>query len=137
MNAGAHAQGHASRASAHIDTHLRDARARTSATQRDQREEIATTQDDDRTAITRDDYRRQTHRGMTRAELLALPVTVDIGTAARALGLGRSTGYELARRREFPCRVLRVGSSYRVPTADLLRVLGVTPEDRDAASPVE
>ncbi len=52
------------------------------------------------------------HRGgMTVAELLALPVVVDITTAARALGLGRSTGYELAQAREFPCRVLRVGSS--------------------------
>lgn len=51
--------------------------------------------------------------GLTRAELLALPVTVDVPTAARALGLGRSTAYELARRDEFPCRVLRIGSSYR------------------------
>jgi len=66
---------------------------------------------------------------MSRAELLALPVTVDIGTAARALGLGRSTGYELARRGEFPCRILRVGSSYRVPTAELLRVLGIVDPD--------
>jgi excisionase family DNA binding protein len=72
---------------------------------------------------------------MTVAELLALPVVVDITTAARALGLGRSTGYELARRGEFPCRVLRVGSSYRVPTAELLRVLGITPEQRDQAPP--
>lgn len=68
------------------------------------------------------------HCGMTGAELLALPVTVDVATAARALGLGRSTGYELARRGAFPCRVLRVGCSYRVPTADLLRVLGVANE---------
>ena len=74
-------------------------------------------------------------RTMTRAELFALPVTVDIDTASRALGLSRSTGYELARRREFPCRVLRVGSSYRVPTADLLRVLGVTLEDRNPEPP--
>ena len=66
------------------------------------------------------------HRnGLTRAELLAMPVTVDIPTAARALGLGRSTAYELARRGRFPCRVLRIGSSYRVPTAELLRVLGI------------
>ena len=65
--------------------------------------------------------------GMTLAELLAMPVTVDIGTAARALGLGRSTGYELARRGEFPCRVLHVGSSYRVPTVELMRLLGVDP----------
>lgn len=76
------------------------------------------------------------HRGgMTVAELLALPVVVDITTASRALGLGRSTGYELARRDEFPCRVLRVGSSYRVPTAELLRVLGITPDQRNHAPP--
>ncbi len=74
-----------------------------------------------------------TSRGFTRSELLALPVTVDIGTAARALGLGRSTGYELTRRDEFPCRVLHVGSSYRVPTAELLRVLGIEPDERPAA----
>jgi predicted DNA-binding transcriptional regulator AlpA len=63
--------------------------------------------------------------GVTMAELLAMPVMVDITTASRALGLGRSTGYELARRGEFPCRVLHVGSSYRVPTAELLRTLGI------------
>lgn len=74
-------------------------------------------------------------KGLTRAELLALPVTVDIGTAARALGLGRSTGYELARRGEFPCRVLHVGSSYRVPTAELLRVLGIGLDDRPTVNP--
>jgi excisionase family DNA binding protein len=73
--------------------------------------------------------------GMTRAELLALPVTVDVATAARALGLGRSTGYELARRGEFPCRVLRVGGSYRVPTADLLRVLGIAPDEPNPLPP--
>jgi excisionase family DNA binding protein len=72
-----------------------------------------------------DDNKPHHSDGMSRAELLALPVTVDIGTAARALGLGRSTGYELARRGEFPCRILRIGSSYRVPTAELLRVLGI------------
>jgi predicted DNA-binding transcriptional regulator AlpA len=69
------------------------------------------------------------HSGMTLAELLALPVMVNIDTASRALGLGRSTGYELARRDEFPCRVLRVGSSYRVPTAELLRLLGIDPSE--------
>ncbi len=67
--------------------------------------------------------------GLTRGELLALPAVVDVTTAARALGLGRSTAYELARRDEFPCRVIRVGSSYRIPTADLLRVLGIDPAD--------
>jgi excisionase family DNA binding protein len=74
----------------------------------------------------------RTNDGLTRAELFALPVVIDITTAARALGLGRSTAYELARRGEFPCRVLRIGSSYRIPTADLLRVLGIEPGDRSA-----
>jgi excisionase family DNA binding protein len=69
--------------------------------------------------------RRQMSKGMTLVELLALPLMIDVSTAARALGLSRSTGYELARRGEFPCRVLHVGSSYRVPTAELLRVLGI------------
>ena len=71
--------------------------------------------------------------GLTRAELLALPVTVDVPTAARALGLGRSTAYELARRDKFPCRVLRVGSSYRIPTADLMRVLCIEPPTPEEA----
>jgi len=73
--------------------------------------------------------------GLTRAELLALPVVVDVTTAARALGLGRSTAYELARRDEFPCRVLRIGSSYRIPTADLLRVLGIDPASGHDSAP--
>jgi hypothetical protein len=57
--------------------------------------------------------------GMTRAELLALPVTVDVGTAARALGLGRSTGYELARRGEFlaACFASAAPTTSRPPTS--------------------
>ena len=73
--------------------------------------------------------------GMTRSELLALPVVVDVTTAARALGLGRSTAYELVRRREFPCRGLLVGRSYRVPTSDLLRVLGIHHVDQEQTPP--
>lgn len=73
--------------------------------------------------------RRHTRNEMTLAELLALPLMVDVSTAARALGLSRSTGYQLARRGEFPCRVLHVGSSYRIPTAELLRVLGIKLSD--------
>lgn len=37
-------------------------------------------------------------RGMTREELLALPVAVDLDTANKALTIGRSTGYALAKR---------------------------------------
>ncbi|MEU8803688.1 DNA-binding protein [Spirillospora sp. NPDC048819] len=61
---------------------------------------------------------------MSREELLALPTTTNIETAARAIGLGRTRAYELARTGEFPCKVIRVGASYRVITADLRRLLG-------------
>lgn len=47
-------------------------------------------------------------------------------TAARILGIGRTKAYELARRGEFPCVVIRVGDLYRVSTPDLLRLLGTT-----------
>lgn len=62
---------------------------------------------------------------LTVAEVMALPAVVDIVVAGRAFGLGRTTAYMLARRGEFPCRVVRVGSAYRVPTADLRRELGL------------
>lgn len=64
-------------------------------------------------------------KGMSREELLTLPVAVDLDTSNRALGLGRSKGYELAKRGEYPCKVLRLGNAYRVVTADLLDLLGL------------
>lgn len=64
-------------------------------------------------------------KGMSREELLELPAAVDLETGNRALGLGRSKGYELAKRGQYPCRVLRLGNAYRVVTADLLALLGL------------
>jgi hypothetical protein len=64
-------------------------------------------------------------KGMAKGELLALPTAVDLETANRALGLGRSKGYELAKRGQYPCRVLRLGNSYRVVTAELQALLGL------------
>jgi predicted DNA-binding transcriptional regulator AlpA len=62
---------------------------------------------------------------MTRAELLALPVSVPLWPdGAKALGLGRTLAYELAQRGDFPVRVLRLGNKYRLARADLLRYLG-------------
>ena len=58
--------------------------------------------------------------------------TVDLMTAARALGLGRTRAYELAKRNEFPCKVIRIGETYRIPTPGLLELLGVHPEQRPA-----
>lgn len=62
--------------------------------------------------------------GMSLAELGELPAVVDVVTAGKALGLGRTKSYQLARAGEFPCRVLRVGKTYLVPTAELLTLLG-------------
>ncbi|MFD7917750.1 hypothetical protein ACFV3R_00680 [Streptomyces sp. NPDC059740] len=64
-------------------------------------------------------------QGMMRDELLRLPAAVDLETGNRALGLGRSKGYELAKRGQYPCKVLRLGNAYRVVTADLLALLGL------------
>lgn len=62
--------------------------------------------------------------GMSLAELGELPAVIDLVTAGRALGIGRTKAYELARSGEFPCRVLRVGRTYLVPTPELLTLLG-------------
>ncbi len=64
-------------------------------------------------------------KGMSREELLELPAAVDLETGNRALGLGRSKGYELAKRGQYPCKVFRLGNAYRVVTADLLALLGL------------
>lgn len=70
---------------------------------------------------------------MSREELLALPVSVDLVTAGRAFGLGRTRSYELARCGAFPCRVIPIdsGRKYRVPRSAILEALGVA----DPASP--
>jgi predicted DNA-binding transcriptional regulator AlpA len=61
--------------------------------------------------------------GLTVADLDSLPPAIDLVTAARVLGIGRTTAYQLARRGQFPCRVIRVGGLYRVATPDLIRLL--------------
>ena len=64
---------------------------------------------------------------LTFDQLYALPTVVDLMTAARALGIGRSKAYRFARDGQFPRRIIRVGIHYHVPTAELFRALGATP----------
>lgn len=64
--------------------------------------------------------------GMSLTELGALPAVIDLVTAGRALGLGRTKSYQLAQTGAFPCRVIRVGKRYLVPTPELLTLLGYT-----------
>ncbi|MFE0778645.1 helix-turn-helix domain-containing protein [Streptomyces sp. NPDC058861] len=58
-------------------------------------------------------------------EAFDLPLVIDLRTAARALGLCPATAYKLIHQGGFPCRFLRLGWQYRIPTADLLRALGI------------
>jgi predicted DNA-binding transcriptional regulator AlpA len=55
-----------------------------------------------------------------------LPVVVDLPTAARLLGIGRTSAYELVRIGQWPTPVIRIGRLIRVPAAPLLASLGVT-----------
>jgi hypothetical protein len=66
---------------------------------------------------------------------LRATASVDLMTAALALGLGRTKAYDLARRDRFPCRLIRIGETYRVPTAGLLELLGVTAEEPRSPTP--
>lgn len=70
----------------------------------------------------------KTASAMTSEELRTLPVSFDLVTAGRAFGLGRTLTYELARRGEFPCTVLRIGNQYRVTRAHLFAALGIEDE---------
>ena len=47
---------------------------------------------------------------VTIAQLRAT-TSVDLMTAALALGMGRTKAYDLARRDQFPCRVIRIGET--------------------------
>ncbi|MFB6604266.1 DNA-binding protein [Streptomyces noursei] len=66
-------------------------------------------------------------------ELLALPATINVTTAGRALGIGRDKAYQLIREDSFPVRTLKLGGTVRIPTAELWRVLGVSPQGDVAA----
>ncbi|MDA2812800.1 helix-turn-helix domain-containing protein [Nocardiopsis sp. RSe5-2] len=69
---------------------------------------------------------------MTFTEMFKLPVTVDLRTAARVLGISSTAAYRLIHKGEFPCPVLRVGGRYRIPTSGLMHALGI--EDRPVYS---
>jgi hypothetical protein len=64
--------------------------------------------------------------GLSEEEALAVPVTFDVWpTLGRALGIGRTTTYQLARTNQLPIPVLRVGRQLRARRRDLLAFLGL------------
>lgn len=54
-----------------------------------------------------------------------LPAVLDVETAGRLLGLGRSAAYQLVKDGAWPSPVLRLGRRWRVPTAPLLALLNI------------
>jgi hypothetical protein len=64
-------------------------------------------------------------RGMTLAEAAALPTVLDLATAARLLGIGRTAAYQMVGAGTLPVPVLRLGTLIRIPTAPLLQLLGL------------
>lgn len=72
--------------------------------------------------------------GLSRDQLLALPAALDVETAAKVLDVGLTTARELVRNGRWPSPVLRVGRQYRIPTAPLLAVLGITTDSEPDAA---
>ncbi|MGK5530940.1 helix-turn-helix domain-containing protein [Streptomyces sp. URMC 129] len=72
---------------------------------------------------------------LTFGEIFELPVTIDVRTAARAFGVCPATAYKLIRLGAFPCEFLRMGHRYRIPTASVMRALGIEERPIYAAEP--
>lgn len=62
---------------------------------------------------------------MSPHDLRSLPTVIDVPTAAAILGVGRTAAYELIRTNRWPTPVLHVGKLIRIPTAPLLRLVGI------------
>lgn len=79
---------------------------------------------------------------LTRAEVIKLAADSPVTTLpmlGRALGVSEPVIRQMARSGELDklgIRCLRLGSQYRVPTADILRVLGIDPEPDSAGATV-
>ncbi|MEH0576852.1 MULTISPECIES: DNA-binding protein [Streptomyces] len=74
---------------------------------------------------------------MSLEEVLALPATVNVVTAARALGIGHNKAYDLIKLGQFPVRTLMMGSTIRIPTAALWEALGIGSLRRERPQPAE
>lgn len=66
-------------------------------------------------------------RVVTVADLLTGPPAVSLATAANALDLGIDKARNMVQNGTFPVRVLRMGRTYRVPTSELLKLVGIDP----------
>jgi hypothetical protein len=72
-------------------------------------------------------------RRLTLAQVRKLPATIDVPTAASALGIGKSTLYEAIKVGESPVKTIEVRRRVVVLTASLLEVLEGRSGDPPAA----
>ena len=68
---------------------------------------------------------------MTRDELHDLPATVDVPTAGRVLGIGRTLAYHLVRTGQWPTPVLRAGKLIKIPSGPLIRLVEASAPEVD------
>ena len=76
-------------------------------------------------------------RGLSAEQVRALPAVLDPLTAAKVLGIGRTTAYRLLEQGEFPVPAFRAGKRWRIPTSGLCRLLGLDYPPLASGSPVD
>ncbi len=67
-------------------------------------------------------------------DVRAWPVTVDVPTAGRAFGVGRTEAYRMVREGRFPVPVLRIGRYLRVARAGVLAAIQTRAPDEERGS---
>ncbi|MDP8932029.1 MAG: helix-turn-helix domain-containing protein [Actinomycetota bacterium] len=65
--------------------------------------------------------------------VMDVPATISLEQAGELLGVSRRTAYRAAARGQIP--TIRIGRRWFVPTARLLDLLGLSPEDVDFGRP--
>jgi predicted DNA-binding transcriptional regulator AlpA len=65
------------------------------------------------------------HATLAADEIRRLPPALTVVQAAALLGIGRSNAYHAVKTDSWPTRVVRVGKCIRIPTAEVLRLLGI------------
>ena len=65
---------------------------------------------------------------MNAEQVRDLPPVLDVVVAGAVLGIGRTAAYKLVRTDRWPTPVIRVGGRIRIPSAPLLRLVGLDPD---------
>jgi predicted DNA-binding transcriptional regulator AlpA len=69
---------------------------------------------------------------LTTDEIRHLPPVLTVVQAAALLGIGRSNAYHAVKTQTWPTRVVHIGRCIRIPTAEVLRLLGIETSGEDS-----